>query len=169
MITRLAQGLDDLFVCLKSHIIIGHVFVECSFDPFPPYEPKFCIGVSSEHTPINLPTRNMSFQPEYDATITASEDLNLLRDSGVSSSRVPTSLKLGSSGTSLTKVSADDDSVARRTGVKETCADMDRETLVSSLFGSVSKGTRDRDQNVAQTLRDSQNLHKILERKADWQ
>ena len=94
--------LDDLFVYLKSHFIIGHVFVECSFDhPFPTifspptttptrltgirpnpcatslwcgpsghladptpntgYEPKFCIDVSIEHTPINLPTSNMSF------------------------------------------------------------------------------------------------------------
>ena len=25
--------LDDLFVCLKCHFIIGHVFVECSFNP----------------------------------------------------------------------------------------------------------------------------------------
>ena len=114
VITRLAQGLDDLFVCLKSHSIIGHVFVECSFDPVyshflillthclshatdgnqikpvllrsvvdrladpipnTGYEPKFCINVGSEHTPINLPSRNMSFPQEYDATITASEDL----------------------------------------------------------------------------------------------
>ena len=40
---------------------------------------------------------------------------------------------------------------------------MDRETVVSS----VSKVKRDRDQNVVQTLRDRQNLHKILERKAE--
>ena len=33
------------------------------------YEPKFCIDVSSEHTPINLPTRNMSFKQEFDAAI----------------------------------------------------------------------------------------------------
>ena len=33
VITHLAQGLDVLFVCLKSHVLIGHVFVECSFDP----------------------------------------------------------------------------------------------------------------------------------------
>ena len=40
-------------------------------DPIPNtgYEPD----VSSEHTPTNFPTRNMSFQQEYDATITASE------------------------------------------------------------------------------------------------
>ena len=40
--------------------------------PITGHEPKFCIDVSSEHTPINLPNRNMSFQQEYDATITAS-------------------------------------------------------------------------------------------------
>ena len=33
VITRLAQRLDDLFVCLKSHFFIGHAFVEFSFDP----------------------------------------------------------------------------------------------------------------------------------------
>ena len=65
-------------------------------------------------------------------------------------------------------MSADYDSIVSRTGIKETCADMDRETVVSSLFGSVSKGKEgDRDQNVVQTLRDMQNLHKILERKAE--
>ena len=202
-------------VCLeKSHFIIGRVFVECSFDPFPPifssppttptpltgirlnpcatplwggpsghladptpntgYGPKFCIDVSSEHTPINLPSRNMGFQQEYDTTITASEDLNLRRHSGASSSSqhtaastVPTLLKLGSFGTGLTKVSADCDSFASRTSIKETCAGVDRETVVSSLFGSVSKGRRDRDQNVVQTLREGQNLHKLLERKAE--
>ena len=30
--TRLDQRFADLFVCFKSHFIIGHVFVECSFD-----------------------------------------------------------------------------------------------------------------------------------------
>ena len=64
-------------------------------------------------------------------------------------------------------MSADYDSVASRTSIKETCADMGRDTVVSSLFGSVSKGKRDRDQNVVQTLRDKHNLHKILERKAE--
>ena len=62
---------------------------------------------------------------------------------------------------------ADCDSVASRTSIKERCADMDRETVVSSLLGSVSKRKRHRDQNVVQTLRDRQNLHKLLERKAE--
>ena len=33
VITRLAPGLDDLLVCLTSQFTIGHVYVECSFDP----------------------------------------------------------------------------------------------------------------------------------------
>ena len=35
------------------------------------------------------------------------------------------------------------------------------------VFSGLSKGKKDRDQNVVQTLRDRQNLHKILERKAE--
>ena len=62
---------------------------------------------------------------------------------------------------------ADRDSGVGRTGIKEICADMDRETVVSSVCESVSKVKRDRDQNFVQTLRDRQHLHKILERKAE--
>ena len=61
---------------------------------------------------------------------------------------------------------ADCDSVASRTSIKDTCADMDRETDVSSLLGSVSKEKRDRDQKVVQTFRERQNLHKIFERES---
>ena len=39
--------------------------------------------------------------------------------------------------------------------------------LFQVFFGSVSKVKRDRDQNVVQTLKDRQNLHKFLERKAE--
>ena len=56
--------------------------------------------------------------------------------------------------------------IALTPSIKETCADIDRETVVSSLLGSLSKAKRDRDQNVVQILRDRQSLHKILERKA---
>ena len=41
-------------------------------------------------------------------------------------------------------MSADYDSVASRTSIKETCADMDRETVVSRLFGSVKGEDRSR-------------------------
>ena len=111
------------------------------------HEPKFYIDVSSEHTPINLPTRNMGFQQEYRATIAASEDLNLRRHSGASrssqptaASRVPTLLKLGSSGSSLTKVSVDYDSAASRTSIKETCVDMHREQLFQLFSVHSQKG-----------------------------
>ena len=62
---------------------------------------------------------------------------------------------------------AESDSLPCRTSIKETCADIDRETVVSSLLGSLSKAKRDRDQNVVQILRDRQSFHKILERKAE--
>ena len=93
--------------CVPSCHLVGPT-------PNTSYEFQFCIDVSGEHTPINLPTRNMVFQQEYDATLASSEDLNLLRHSGASSrsqntaaSTVPTLLKLGSLGPSFTKVSAD--------------------------------------------------------------
>ena len=53
VITRLAQGLHDLFVCLKSHFIIGHVSVEHSFDPFPP---NFSSPTASLTPPTASPT-----------------------------------------------------------------------------------------------------------------
>ena len=40
------------------------------------YEPKFCIDVSDEHTPINLPDSNRNFPQDYDATV-ATTDLIL--------------------------------------------------------------------------------------------
>ena len=46
------------------------------------YEPKFCIDVSNEHTPIVLLTRNIGFPQEYDATVATSEDSNLPQQSG---------------------------------------------------------------------------------------
>ena len=71
-------------------------------------------------------------------TITASEALVFPRHSGASSS---------SQHSAASRV-ADRDSVVGRTSIKETCADMHRETVVSSLFGSVSKVKRDRQLNV---------------------
>ena len=45
---------------------------------------------------------------------------------------------------------------------------MDHETTVPSFFASVSRGERDRDLSVVQTLKERQNLHKILEWKAEF-
>ena len=126
------------------------------------YEPKFCIEVRDEHTPINLPDSNKNFQHEYDATIATTEDLGVPRHSGASSSskhsaaasRVPTVSKQGSLGNSLTKVLADYESVDSRGSIRETCADLDGEFVVSSLFRTESKRKRDGDKNVVQSLKD---------------
>ena len=63
---------------------------------------------------------------------------------------------------------ANRDIVVGSTINKKTCADMDRETVVSSLFGSVSKGKRGRDRNVVHAHIERQaTLPKIPERKAE--
>ena len=110
-------------------------------------EYKFCIDVDSEHTPINLPTRNMGFPQKYAATITGSEDLSLPRHPGASSSsqhsaasRIRTMSKLDELGTSLMKVTANRDFVVGSSSNKETCADMDRETTFFKSFRFCVKG-----------------------------
>ena len=121
------------------------------------YEPKFCIDVSSEHMPINLA-----------ATIATAEDLDVPRQfwsfkqqQALRSSKQGSHLsKQSSLGNNLTKVLADNDSVDSRYSIRASCADSERETVVSTLFRSESKGKRDRDQNVVQSLRDRGNLHK---------
>ena len=55
--------------------------------------------------------------------------------------RVHPLLKRCSLGTGLTKVGAVSDSLPSRISIKETCADIDRETVVSSLLGSMSRGS----------------------------
>ena len=112
-------------------------------DPIPNtgYEPKFCIDVSSEHTPINLPTRNMSFPPGYDVTITASEDLHLPRHSGASSS----SLRHGSKQSShfcwnWVHQGPASRKCRRIMTLLQVGPAWRRPVVVSSLFGSVSKG-----------------------------
>ena len=131
--------------------------------------PKFCIGVSSEHTPVNLPSRKSSFNLENDVTIAASEDFDLPQHSGASGSRhsvagtVPTLLNSGS--ISTRKLVADYDSVASSSSSTSKLV-ADHET-VASVEESVSRRKRDRDLNVVEMLKDKQNLHNFLERKAE--
>ena len=83
----------------------------------------------------------MGFQQEYDATIAASEDLDLPQYAGASSSiqhtatsTVHTLLKPSSFGTGLKKLSADCVSVSGRTCIKKlACVGMDSEKVVFSL------------------------------------
>ena len=63
----------------------------------------------------------------------------------------------------------DHESVHSRNGSQETGANLDRESVVSTLLWSQSKGKRDRDQNGVHSLRERERefFHKIRERKAE--
>ena len=129
---------------------------------------------SDEHTPINLSDSNRNSPHYCNATIAVtSEEPDVLRHSGAlhssqhtaATSEAPT--VSGSLGCCLWKQLADYDSVDSQNSIRETGAELDRETVVSTLFRSESRGKRDRDQNVVQSFRYRENLHKILEWKAE--
>ena len=113
-------------------------------------DPKFCINVSCEHTPINLPTSHhecpessTSRRSPIVRTLTYFDSPELQAVSSIRlASRVHTSLKHGSTGTSLTNVSADYDSVESRTSITDTCADMDREPVGFKSFRVCVTGER---------------------------
>ena len=124
------------------------------------FELKLCVDASDEHTPINLPDSSRIFPHDCNATIAVtSEEPDVLRHSGTSSSskqsfhcvRFIGKLALETVGNSI----------------QETGAELERETVVSTLFISEPKGKRDRHQNFLQSSRDTDNLHIILERKAE--
>ena len=54
-----------------------------------------------------------------------------------------------------------------RASIQATGANVDRESVVSTIFSAQSKSKRDRDQNVVHSLRDIENRQKTLERKVD--
>ena len=53
-----------------------------------------------------------------------------------------------------------------RSRVQETGAELDRESVATTLFNSQANGKEDRDTNVVHSLRDRENLQKILEKKS---
>ena len=58
--------------------------------------------------------------------------------------------------------------VSSRPGLLETGAELDRESVATTLLSSQSTGRKDIEtQNVVHSLRNRENLHKILERKVD--
>ena len=63
---------------------------------------------------------------------------------------------------------ADYESVDSRNGIRETGVNLDRESVVPTLFRPHSKGKRDRDQNVVQTLRDRQRTSPWNRWKVSW-
>ena len=57
--------------------------------------------------------------------------------------------------------------VSGQEGIREIGATLDRESVVSTLSGSESRANRDRDQHDVRPLRETEKLHRILERKVD--
>ena len=174
LVSRFLQLLHPPLLCFDHQLrpLVGtrHLLTDTR------YEPKFCVDTSDEHTPINIPESDKNFPHDYEATMVATtEEPDVLRHSGASSSskhttaasKVSTVPKLGSLGNSFCKKVADYESVDSRNSIRETCADPDRETVVSISCRSELKGKRDRDQNEVQSFNDSENLQKIIELKAD--
>ena len=102
----------------------------------------------------------MSFQQEYQATITVSEDLSLPRHSGASSgsqqtaaSRVTTLSKPGACGSCLTKV------------IVVTASGKPVQTKIEKPLFPLFLGLNQKD--VVQSLRDREKHHRILERTAE--
>ena len=202
--THLAPGLDDLFVCLKSHSIIGHVFVECSFDPDSSYFLLTCnltddtcchllrCRLESDQTRVQLrsemdclatwpvgsqtqvmspssastliaSTRRSTFHPETcisrQSTTRRSPRLRTFICLDFLGLQAAASIRQ-QAGFPLCRNLVHQGLASRlcwrivilllgRTSITETCADMDRETVVSSLFESVSKvKLRDRQKAV---------------------
>ena len=112
-----------------------------------------CTVTWTRHTPINFPD---SFQCRDDATIISAADPEVPYSGASSSSkqtaasRVPTIL--GSWGASFWKQRPE--LVDSRSSIQATGANVDRESVDSTVFRSQSKEKRDRDQNVVHSSRD---------------
>ena len=133
------------------------------------YEPNFYSYLNEEHTPINVPDNHRSFRCRDNATIISAVEDPEVPYSGASISSKHTAARSSDLWcNSLWKQMADWESVDSRDGIQEIGPNLDRESIVSTLFRSPKKKRkRDRDQNVVHSLRDRENLHKILERKVD--
>ena len=122
-----------------------------------------------EHTSVNLPDSHHNLPCHDDATvISITEDPEGVPRSAASSSSKQTAAgrvlpMFGPS--SLWKEMARH--VSGRTGLQETGAELDRESVAATIFSSQSKVKRDRELNLVHALRDRDNLQKILERKVD--
>ena len=114
------------------------------------YEPKFCIDVDSGHTPINLPSRSMSFRKRTtrrSQLVRILICLDILWHQAAASIRqqaeFPPCQNQDQQELAPGNLVADCGALVSHTCIKETCADIDSETVVSSLFGFVSKERRD--------------------------
>ena len=119
-------------------------------------EPKSCIDVSSEHTPITCSSRRDSFNIPNDLTITvaASENFDGFHQQAAASGsqHVPASEVNPWLGADMWS---------------RTWKFVRGSALNASIEGILSKGQGDRDLESVQTLSERQNLHVYLEKKAE--
>ena len=119
-------------------------------DPAPNtgYEPNlanFSSYVDPEHTPIDIPDSHQDFLCPDDATMISTSPEGLPNAEAFSSSQKAAAGRVSSlfSHSSLGKLSAGH--VSSRSGLQETGADLDRDSVATTLFRSQSRGKRDRD------------------------
>ena len=133
-------------------------------DPAPNtgYEPNlanFSSYVDPEHTPIDVPDSHQDFLCPDDATMIPTSPEGLPNAEAFSSSQKAAAGRVSSlfGHSSLGKLSAGH--VSSRSGLQETGAELDRDSVATTLFRSQSRGKRDRDRQKI--------IKKHLERKVD--
>ena len=134
------------------------------------YEPKlanFFSYTDPEHTPVDIPDSHHDFLCPDDVTMIPTSPDGSPKTEAFSSSQKATAGRVSSlfGPPGLGKLRAGH--VSGRAGLQETGAELDRESVATTLFRSQSKGERDRDTKVVHSLRDRENHQKILERKVD--
>ena len=136
-------------------MLFGHL-ADCT--PLTGYEPKICIDVSSEHTPINYPSRRNSFNIENNdltTTVTASETFDGFHQQAAASGgsqQVPASA-------ANPWLSADMWSSTKKL--------VRSNQSIANVEGTLSREKRDRDLESVQTPSERRNLHVYLEQKGE--
>ena len=121
--------------------------------------PRRYIDVSSEHTPINYPSKRNSFNIETDdlpTTVAASEN----------SDGFPQ--RAAASGSSQYVPASEVNSWPGADMWPSTRKLVRGNDSISSVEGTLSRGRRDRDLESAQTLSERRNLHVTGSRKLNW-
>ena len=116
---------------------------------------NFSSYTEPEHTPIDIPDSHQEF-PCPETTPGALSSSQKAAAGRVSSLFCHSSLRKLAAG-----------HVSSHSGLQESGAELDRESVATSVFSLQSRGKRDRDTNAVHSLRDRGNLQKILERKVD--
>ena len=132
-----------------------------------PSSPTFFSCMDPEHIPINVPDNHQSFLCPDDATVIPTSPEGLPNSGGFSSSIQTAACRVPSLFGPSSPWKQGACHVSGRSGLQETGAVLDRESVSTTLFSSQLKGKRDRHTNVVHSLKDRENLQKILERNVD--